>query len=132
MSTLFSKIIQRQLPAHIIAEDTQHIAFLDIYPKVTGHTLIVPKKEIDYLFDLSDEEIATLFQFAKKVGKTLEKVVPCQRIALSVVGLEVPHLHIHLLPIHEEAELYAKDSPKKAPDEVLAKLASSITNTSIR
>lgn len=127
MSTIFTKIIERTIPAHIIAEDTHHIAILDLYPKVAGHTLVIPKKEVDYLFDLSDVEIALLFQFAKKVAKKIKAVVPCERIALSVVGLEVPHVHVHLLPIDSESDVYRANDPSLAEEEALKAMEEKLT-----
>lgn len=128
MSTIFTQIIERTLPAHIVAEDEHHLAFLDIYPTLPGHTLVIPKKEIDYIFDLSDQEIAPLMHFAKKVGLALEKVVPCKRIALLVQGLEVPHVHIHLFPITQERDLRLGLPKKRASDDILAKIAKQIHN----
>ncbi len=100
MPTIFTKIINREIPAYIIAEDETHIAFLDINPLVLGHTLVVPKKEIDYIYDLSDKELSALHLFSKKVAKAIEKTVVCNRIGITVIGLEVPHAHIHLIPIN--------------------------------
>jgi len=99
MPSIFSKIIKREIPAYIIAEDDNHIAFLDINPLVIGHTLVVPKKEVDYIYDLPDTELASLQLFSKKVATAIKKTVICNRIGVSVIGLEVPHAHIHLIPI---------------------------------
>ena len=99
MSSIFSKIINREIPAYIIAEDNDHIAFLDINPLVIGHTLVVPKKEVDYIYDLPDNELASLHLFSKKVASAIKSTVSCNRIGVSVIGLEVPHAHIHLIPI---------------------------------
>jgi len=104
MATIFTKIINGDIPCYKIAEDENFFAFLDIRPVVKGHTLVVPKKEVDYIFDLDDATLSGMTLFAKKVSKALQQVVPCQRIALMVLGLEVPHAHIHLLPIQNEAE----------------------------
>jgi len=104
MATIFTKIINGEIPCYKIAEDENFFAFLDIRPVVKGHTLVVPKKEEDYIFDLDDITLSGMMLFAKKVSKALQQVVPCQRIALMVLGLEVPHAHIHLLPIQNEAE----------------------------
>ena len=100
MASIFSKIIGREVPAYIIAEDEHHIAFLDINPLVMGHSLVVPKNEIDYIYDLSDKELSNLLLFSKKVASAIEKTVKCNRIGISVIGLEVPHAHIHLIPIN--------------------------------
>lgn len=100
MASIFTKIINREIPGHIVAEDDHFIAFLDVNPLVTGHTLVVPKREVDYIFDLEDDELAALHVFAKKVAKGLRKAVPCKRIGVSVIGLEVPHVHIHLIPMN--------------------------------
>lgn len=99
MSTIFTKIITREIPAYIVAEDEKFIAFLDINPLMKGHTLVVPKREEDYIFDLSEQELSELMLFAKRVAKAIKQIVPCTRIGLSVIGLEVPHAHIHLVPI---------------------------------
>ena len=100
MASIFTKIINREIPAFIVAEDDHFIAFLDIMPLVKGHLLVVPKKEVDYIFDLEDNLLTGLHLFAKKVAKAQKKVIPCQRIGLTVIGLEVPHVHIHLIPLN--------------------------------
>jgi histidine triad (HIT) family protein len=100
MASIFTKIINREIPAFIVAEDDHYIAFLDIMPLVRGHLLVVPKKEVDYIFDLEDHLLTGLLLFAKKVAKAQKKVIPCERIGLTVIGLEVPHVHIHLIPLN--------------------------------
>jgi len=117
MATLFTKIINRDIPGYIVAENEDFIAFLDVFPLVMGHTLVVPKKETDYIFDMDDAELAGLMIFAKKVAKALRSVVPCERIGVSVIGLEVPHTHVHLVPIHTVQDINfskPKLSPEKA------------------
>ncbi len=99
MSSIFTKIVKGEIPCYKIAEDENYLAFLDINPLQEGHTLVIPKKEIDYIFDIDDELFAGLWNFAKKVGKAIETVVPCQRMGITVIGLEVPHAHIHLIPL---------------------------------
>ena len=99
MSTIFSKIIAGDIPSYKVAEDENFFAFLDINPLQKGHTLVIPKKEIDYIFDLDDHTLSLMMLFAKKVSKAIEKVIECERIGLTVIGLEVPHAHIHLIPI---------------------------------
>jgi len=100
MATIFSKIIQKEIPAEIIAENDQFIAFLDIMPLVHGHTLIVPKQEVDYIFDIENNQLSAMIVFAKSVAAAIRKSIPCKRIGMSVIGLEVPHAHIHLVPMH--------------------------------
>ncbi|VAW27575.1 HIT family protein [hydrothermal vent metagenome] len=100
MPSIFTKIINREIPASIIAEDDGHIAFLDINPLTYGHTLVVPKKEVDYIYDLSDTELTNLNLFAKKVAIAIKKAIECNRVGITVIGLEVPHAHIHLIPIN--------------------------------
>lgn len=99
MGSIFTKIINREIPGHIVAEDENFIAFLDINPLVLGHTLVVPKREVDYIFDLDDDALAALNIFAKKVAKAVKSAVPCLRIGVAIIGLEVPHTHIHLVPL---------------------------------
>tara|TARA_A100001011_G_scaffold350676_1_gene390157 strand:+ start:221 stop:613 length:393 start_codon:yes stop_codon:yes gene_type:complete len=100
MSSVFSQIAKYEIPAHIVAEDEKHLAFLDINPLVMGHVLVIPKKEVDYIYDLEDDELGALHIFAKNVAKSLKLAIPCLRIGISVVGLEVPHAHIHLIPLN--------------------------------
>jgi len=100
MATLFTKIINREIPAYIIAEDEDNIAILDINPLVIGHALIIPKREEDYYFDLPEKEFVSLNTFSRKVAKTIEVAIPCLRIGVAVIGLEVPHTHIHLVPLN--------------------------------
>ena len=105
MPSIFTKIINRDIPGYIVAEDNHFIAFLDIMPLSLGHTLVVPKREEDYIFDLDDSELAAMIVFAKRVAKAIEKAVPCKRIGLAVIGLEVPHAHIHLVPLNSMADI---------------------------
>ena len=100
MSSIFTKIINREIPAHITAEDDRFISFLDINPLVHGHSLVVPKKEVDYIFDLDDQTLGDLNIFAKKVAKAIEQSVTCLRVGVAVIGVEVPHTHIHLIPLN--------------------------------
>lgn len=105
MSSIFTKIINGEIPCYKIAEDDNFFAFLDINPNAKGHTLCVPKKEIDKLFDLDDDLYLGLMQFSKKIAAALEKTIPCNRIGMTVIGIEVPHAHVHLIPINEMREM---------------------------
>lgn len=105
MASIFSQIAKGEIPSYKIAEDERYFAFLDIYPLAKGHTLIVPKEETDYLFDLDDELLADMIVFSKQVARAIEKVIPCNRIGVAVLGLEIPHAHIHLVPINSEADI---------------------------
>lgn len=121
MSTIFTKIVNREIPAHVVAEDEHHIAFLDINPLVEGHLLVVPKKEVDYLFDLSDDEYLALQLFAKKVALALKKAIPCVRIGTAVIGLDVPHTHIHLVPLNEMNDInFARPKMNPTNDQLAA------------
>ncbi len=100
MASIFTKIVNRELPAHIVAEDDAHLAFLDINPLAHGHTLVIPKQEVDYIFDLEDDAFLALQLFAKKVANAIDKVSDAERVGVAVIGLEVPHAHIHLVPIN--------------------------------
>lgn len=116
MASIFTRIINREIPAYIVAEDEHYIAFLDINPLVVGHTLVVPKQEVDFIFDLEDHALAGLSVFAKKVAHAMKKAVPCTRIGVAVIGLEVPHTHIHLVPMNTMGDINftkAKLSPSK-------------------
>ena len=125
MASIFSRIIARELPAYIVAEDDHHIAFLDINPNALGHTLCVPKKEVDKLFDLDEDAYLNLMHFSHRVASALRQVVSCQRIGLLVIGLEVPHAHVHLIPLNEmaDATFQKKISPS---DEDMKNLAEKI------
>lgn len=105
MPSIFSKIVSRDIPAHIVAEDDNYLAFLDINPLVEGHVLVIPKLEVDYIFDLEDEVLAGLHVFAKKVALQIKKVITCERIGVTVIGLEVPHAHVHLIPINSTGDM---------------------------
>ncbi len=111
MASIFTKIINREIPGHIVAEDKDHIAILDINPNAKGHTLCIPKKEVNKIFDLSEAEYTALMLFTRKVAQAIEKVVPCERIGISVIGLEVPHVHVHLIPLTtmEDARFIKKE-----------------------
>ena len=105
MSSIFSKIINGEIPAYKVAEDDNFLAFLDINPLAKGHTLVIPKKEIDYYFDLPGDELCGLNLFSKKVAVAMKKVLPCKKIGITVIGLEVPHVHIHLIPINSVSDM---------------------------
>ena len=119
MATIFSKIIAGEIPSYKIAENEKFYAFLDINPLVKGHTLVVPKQEVDYIYDLSDEDLAQMHVFAK----TVEKVIPCKRIGVAVMGLEVPHAHIHLIPINSESDMIISNPKLKLSDEEFKSIA---------
>ncbi len=105
MSTIFSKIIKGEIPCYKVAETPDFLAFLDVSPVKRGHVLVIPKKEIDYIFDMEDNDLAALHLFAKKIALGLKKVIPCKKIGVAVVGLEVPHTHIHLIPMNEIGDM---------------------------
>ena len=105
MATIFSRIVKGEIPCYKIAEDERFFAFMDINPVAIGHTLVIPKREDDYIFNLDDDEIGAMMVFAKKIAKALEKAVTCKRIGVAVIGLEVPHAHIHLIPISQEGDM---------------------------
>ncbi len=118
MASIFSKIVNGEIPAYKVAEDENFLAFLDIFPVAKGHTLVIPKKEVDYLFDLDDKMYLGLQLFAKKVAEGLKKAVPCVKVGILVLGLEVPHAHIHLVPMQSEADLLNFSKKQKfTPDE---------------
>jgi len=114
MASIFTKIINREIPGQIVAEDDKFCAFLDINPLVEGHCLVVPKEEVDYIYDLDDQTIAELHVFAKKVAKAIEKAIPCLRIGIAVIGLEVPHAHVHLVPLNSMDDINFS-RPKLSP-----------------
>lgn len=118
MASIFSKIVAGEIPCYKVAEDDRHLAFLDINPMVPGHTLVIPKKEIDYLFDLDEDEYVALELFARKVAKAINTAIPCARVAEAVLGMEVPHTHIHLLPINEESDLNFRNHLQLPGDEM--------------
>lgn len=120
MASIFSRIIAGEIPSYRVAEDEHHYAFLDINPMAEGHTLVVPKREVDYIFDLSDKEYADLCLFAKRVAAAQAKALPCRRVATAVLGLEVPHAHIHLVPINSEADFDFKHKLSLAPERMAA------------
>ncbi len=117
MSSIFTKIINGDIPCYIIAEDNDHFAFLDINPNAKGHTLCVPKKEVDKILDLDEESYMKLMAFSRKVGKAIEKAVPCKRVGMSVIGLEVPHVHVHLIPLQSMANATFQHKEKLAKEE---------------
>jgi histidine triad (HIT) family protein len=117
MATIFSRIVKGDIPSYKIAEDDRFYAFLDINPLAEGHTLVIPKKEVDYLFDLDDETLAGLTLFSKRVAIAIEKAIPCKRIGVAVLGLEVPHAHIHLVPLNKESDIdFFKPKLKLTPE----------------
>ncbi len=119
MSTIFSKIVNGEIPAYKIAEDENYLAFLDVFPLKPGHALVIPKLENDYIFDLDDTQLSGLMVFAKKVAKGIRKVIPCKRIGVAVIGLEVPHTHIHLIPMEHVGDMnFANPKMKIAPEEM--------------
>jgi len=120
MASIFTKIIKGELPCYKVAEEANFIAFLDINPNAKGHTLCVPKKEVDKLFDLNEEEYLSLMVFSRKIAKALKKTVPCLRIGVSVIGLEVPHVHVHLIPLNTMSEMTFEQKISMTPKEFVA------------
>lgn len=121
MASLFTRIIQGEIPAHVILEDDNYFAFLDVFPLVEGHVLVIPKQETDYLFELDDNSLAGLFQFAKKVALALGKAIPCRKVGVSVIGLEVPHAHVHLVPLQQVDDMnFSRPKLKPSADELAA------------
>lgn len=128
MATIFSKIIAGEIPSYKIAEDDRFYAFLDINPMAEGHTLVVPKQETDYVFDLDDNNLSGLILFARKVAKAIEKVIPCRRVGMMVIGLEVPHAHIHLIPIQKEGDMNLSNPKLKLSAERFSEIAQKIVD----
>ncbi|MFC0261633.1 HIT family protein [Fontibacter flavus] len=126
MASIFTKIINREIPAEIIAEDDNYIAFLDIMPLVRGHVLVVPKAEVNYIFDLEDDVLAGLHVFAKKVAKAIDKTIKCTRVGVTVIGLEVPHVHVHLVPLRTMDDINFTRPKLKLTQEELAEIGETI------
>ena len=127
MSSIFNKIISGEIPSHKVAENDDFLAFLDINPLAKGHTLVIPKNETDYIFDIENEEYQKLWLFAKEVSKGIKEVFPCEKIGVSVVGLEVPHAHIHLIPINSVADMNFSKEKLTLENDELASIAKSIS-----
>lgn len=117
MSSIFTKIVNGEIPAYKITEDENYLAFLDVNPNAKGHTLCIPKKEIDKIFDMEEELYLGLMKFSRKVAKALEKTVPCKRVGVAVIGLEVPHTHVHLIPLNEMDEIRFQNKVKLNAEE---------------
>lgn len=125
--TIFSRIIADEIPCYKIAEDGRFFAFLDINPVNWGHTLVVPKRETDYIFDIDDEELAAMVIFAKKVAKAIRKAIPCRKVGVTVLGLEVPHAHIHLVPLQNEGDMDFKHKISDPDPERMKKIAADVS-----
>ena len=126
MATIFSKIVAGEIPSYKVAEDEQFYAFLDINPLAKGHTLVIPKREVDYFFDLTDEEIAAMQVFAKKVATGIKRAYPCIKVGQAVLGLEVPHAHIHLVPMQSEKDMLFTNPKLNLTPEEFAEIAKNI------
>jgi len=127
MATIFTKIIRGEIPCYKIAEDDRYFAFLDINPLKAGHTLVVPKQETDYIFDLDDNQVGGIAVFSKKVAKAIESVIPCRRVAVAIVGLEVPHAHVHLIPMDEMNDINFRNPKLKFTPEKFKEIAEKIS-----
>lgn len=126
MATIFSRIIAGEIPSYKVAENDKFYAFLDINPLAKGHTLVVPKREVDYIFDLENDELAAMQVFAKSVALAIQKAFPCKKVGEAVIGLEVPHAHIHLIPIQKEADMIFSNPKLKLANEEFAEIAETI------
>lgn len=126
MATIFSRIVAGEIPCHKVAEDEEFFAFLDINPVAVGHTLVIPKKEVDYIFDMDDPVLGRMMAFAKRVARAQEAAIACKRVGLAVMGLEVPHAHIHLIPIMKESDMYFGGKKLVVTQEDLAGVAAQI------
>ena len=124
--SIFSKIAAGEIPSYKCAENEQFYAFLDINPMVKGHTLVIPRREVDYIFDLTDDELSAMTVFAKKVAKAVKKACPCKKVGVAVLGLEVPHAHIHLIPLQNEGDMDFKRAKLKLSDEEMKDIAAKI------
>lgn len=129
MATIFSKIVAGEIPSYKVAENEQFYAFLDINPLVKGHTLVIPKREVDYIFDLTDEELAAMHVFAKHVALAIQKAFPCRKVGEAVLGLEVPHAHIHLVPMQNEKDMIFSNPKLKLTDEEFKSIAQAIAKS---
>lgn len=128
MASIFSRIAAGEIPSFKVAEDNNHFAFLDINPVHPGHVLVIPKKEVDYIFDLSDEEYAALMLFAKRVAKAIKKAIPCTKVGVTVIGLDVPHTHVHLVPMNTGADMNFCAPKLTLPDAEMKEIAENIAN----
>lgn len=126
MASIFTKIVQGEIPAHKIAEDDNYLAFLDVFPLQKGHTLVIPKKEVNKIFDLDTATLTGLMAFAQPVAKAIEKTFPCDRVGVAVIGLEVPHAHVHLIPINQMKDMSFEQPKMKISHEELAQIAAAI------
>jgi histidine triad (HIT) family protein len=126
MASIFTRIINREIPCHIVAENDKYIAFLDVMPLVHGHVLVVPKQEVDYIFDLDDATLSGLSVFAKRVAGAIKKAIPCKRIGIAVIGLEVPHAHVHLVPMNSVGDINFTQPKLKPSTEELTTIADKI------
>ena len=121
MASIFTRIVNGEIPSYKVAEDDNYYAFLDINPLVAGHTLVIPKHEVDYIFDLETKEYAGLWKFAQKVAKAIDSAIPCKRVGVAVLGMEVPHAHIHLVPLQSEGDMdFRKEKQQLSSDEFVA------------
>ena len=132
MPTIFSRIVAGEIPSYKVAEDEKHFAFLDINPIAAGHVLVIPKQEVDYIFDLNDDDYLALQMFAKRVAEAIKQALPCKRVGVAVMGMEVPHTHIHLIPINEEADMnFFKEKASLSVEEmteIATKISQNIAN----
>ena len=129
MATIFTKIIRGEIPSYKVAESKDFYAFLDINPLAKGHTLVVPKKEVDYIFELDEKNYKELFSFAKKVAIAIDKTIPCKRVGIIVFGLDVPHVHIHLIPINKASDMSFSSPKLKLNSSEMAEIAEKISNS---
>lgn len=127
MATIFSKIVNNEIPSYKIAENEKFYAFLDINPLTEGHTLVIPKQEIDYFFDIDDNDMQEMIVFAKQIASALKKAIPCKRVGVAVMGMEVPHAHIHLIPIEKETDMLFSKEKLKLTSEKFREIAEKIT-----
>lgn len=132
MATIFTKIVNGEIPSYKIAESDRFYAFLDINPLAEGHTLVIPKRETDYIFDIEDAEYQELFLFAKRVASAIKKAIPCKRVGVAVLGMEVPHAHIHLVPLQTEGDMDFRKAKLELSSEEFAQIAQSIWNEYVK
>ena len=125
MASIFSRIVAGEIPSYKVAEDDKHYAFLDINPVAEGHVLVIPKKEVDYIFDLTDTELAELMVFTKRVAAAIKEAIPCRKVGMAVLGLEVPHAHVHLIPLNSEGDMNFSHKKTIAPGR-MTEIASAI------